>query len=311
VQRTLKRWKPSGKVPDEYGNVDAKVREVDAAVDDAYRKVATQLKNGKPKQLDGVSDRRYANWIAGLTDDYVGDNLKSAYTGYVIEDHATARFAGDSMVTLQVSGDLKNSRPDVVVHDAKQGLFGVTGYLDVTSTRDAGHVFDKEGNWGRRPYVAESLYPSFDFSSLAEGPLEVDEDTLRKVEEWRLERAERAWKRAQKAYESRKRRFEEGQDKVVRLLETWEPEQRLRLRDPEPDRDRGGGKVRSRRKRQQDAPYSRRPTRVETKMRVDMDDHGVRIDRKGGIVRLDFDRILDDEGTAYTREQILELYGLA
>ncbi len=310
VQRTLKRWKPSGKVPDDYGKVDAKVREVDAAVDSAYRKVADQLKAGKPKQLDGVSDRRYATWIAGLSDKGLPANLKAAYTGYVIEDHATVGFTADEMVTLQVTGELRNSRPDVVVRDGSQGLFGVTGYLDITSTGDAGHVFDKEGNWGRRPYVAESLYPSIDFSRLSEGPLEIDEDTLRKVEEWRLERAKRRWKQVKKAYASRKARFEIGQRAVGKVLEEWSPERRKELRDQEPTERRRGGKVLSTRFSVRDEPYRRRPSRVNTKMRGEMEAYGIRIDPKGGIVRIDFDSILDAEGTAYTWEHIMELYGL-
>lgn len=310
VQRTLKRWKPKGGVAEEYEKVDAKVQEVDAAVDGAYDKVAQQLKDGEVEQLDGVSNRRFAYWVAGMQDKYGPVNLKAAATGYIIEDHATSGFSDDPMVDLQVTGELRNTRPDVVVRDSSQGLFGVTGYLDITSTGDAGHIFDKEGNWGRRPYVAESLYPSIDFSDLAKGPLKVDEDTLRKVEEWRMMRAQRAWKRAKKAYQSRKASFERDQAGVVRILEGWSVEKRRRLRPPEPERGGSGGKVRRPRSRQTSGPYSQRPSRVETKMLADMKEYAVQVGRDGSVHPLDFEDVLDAQGIAYTWEHIQELYAL-
>ena len=310
VQRTLKRWRPKDDIPEDYEGVDDKVREVDEAVDDAYRVVANQLKDGKPKQLEGVSDRRYSSWINALTQSpFV--SLKAAATGYIIEDHATAGFASDPMVSLQVSGDLKNSRPDVVVRDPDKGLFGTIGYLDITSTGDAGHIFEKEGNWGRRPYVAESLYPSFDFSNLSEGPLEIDEETMRKVEEWRLERAQRRWKQVERDYLSRKQRFETYQDLLVDKLERWDVSARLRLREPEPEIRRTGSlKVRIRFPKHRDDPYSRLG-RSGTKTLGEMKKYGVVIGRDGSVIRRDFDSILDEEGVAYTWEHIKELYALS
>ena len=310
VQRTLKRWRPKNDVPEDYEGVDDKVREVDGAVDDAYRVVAEQLKESKPKQLDGVSDRRFSHWVDVLGQ-FGASNRKAAATGYIIEDHATVGFASDPMVTVQVTGELKNSRPDVVVRDPTKGFFGTTGYLDITSTGDAGHIFDKEGNWGKRPYVAESLYPSLDFSNLSEGPLEVDEETLKKVEQWRLQRAQRRWKQVKKAYESRKKTFESRQDLLVNKLENWTKEARLRLRDPDPVvRGSGSLKVKVRRPKNRYEPYSRLG-RHETKTRSEMKEYGVRIDREGDVVRISFETILDLQDIAYTWEHIKELYALS
>jgi len=310
VQRTLKRWRPKNDVPEDYEGVDDKVGEVDKAVDAAYKTVANQLKDGKPKQLEGVSDRRYSSWVDTLSySPFV--SLKAAATGYIIEDHATAGFASDPMVSLQVTGDLKNSRPDVVVRDPSKGFFGTTGYLDITSTGDAGHIFDKEGNWGNRPYVAESLYPSLDFSNLSAGPLEIDEDTLKKVEEWRLQRAQRRWKQAKKAYKSRKKSFDSAQGVLVQKLENWSKEARLRLREPEPvERSPSSRKVRVRRPRIRNDPYARLG-RLDTKTLSEMKKYGVSIDRDGDVHRDSFESILDAEGVAYTWEHIKELYALS
>lgn len=312
VQRTLKLWRPTDEVPDDYERVDEKVREVDAAVDDAYRKVAGQLRDGKVEQLDGVSDRRFSSWVVALQDTGPS-NRKAASTGYIIEDHATAPFANDPMVRLQVTDLLRKSRPDVVVHDPTQGYIGTTGFLDITSTGDAGHIFEKEGNWGKRPYVAESLYPSFDFSNLQQGPIEVDEEAMQKVEEWRMQRAERHWKRVEKAYKSRKERFESGQDMLVGKLERWSKQARLRLRDPEPEiRRTGTFKFRIRTPKLRDEPYdSGRLSRFDRRTLDDMEEYGVRIKSDGDVVRIPFESILDLQGIAYTWEHVQELYALS
>lgn len=315
VRRKLKRWKPSSEseVPEDYEAVDDKVKEVDAAVDAAHGNVAAQLKAGKPAQLDGVSDSRYSWWLTAL--ESLPDNLKASATGYVIEDHATHAFRSDPMVTLQLTGELRNSRPDVVVRDPWAGDPAPTGYLDVTSTGDAAHIFEKKGDWGRQPYVVESLYPSFDFSDLQNTPLEISEDDLAKVEEWRMNRALRRWAQVQRAYESRKLGYEYEQDNVVAKLENLSAETRTRLRDPgyEVRTVPGSLRVRLRRPRYRYDPYGRRDVnpRWVTELRGRMQKAGVEIDRGGGIHRIPFDSKLDMEGVAYTWEYMEQIYGLA
>src|SRR5207253_4732250 len=97
VQRSFKRWKPKEGAPLDGGftNVDAKAKQIDAAVDTAYGLVVAMLKSQKAVKLPGVSDNRYASWIQTITNPFSGDNARAASTGYIIEDNATFGFRGD------------------------------------------------------------------------------------------------------------------------------------------------------------------------------------------------------------------------
>ncbi len=215
VQRSLKRWKPKegSPVPASYQAIDAKARQVDAEVDAAYKTVVAQLKAGKPKQLPGVSDKRYSSWIASLLP---SGWLPAAATGYIIEDVATEGFRTDPMVKLQDTTSMAGTRPDVVLVDAVRGK---KGYLDITASDSAGHVFDKKGNWGLRAYVTESLYPSLDLSDLDNQPLTLSEDDMAKVEEWRLHRAELRWAKVERAIERSAEAFSVYQTRTIQEVE--------------------------------------------------------------------------------------------
>lgn len=308
VRRTLKRWKPKDAVPESYDKVDQKVRSVDSAVDSAYARVAGQLKDGELSQLDGVSKRRFGSWVTVMKNPLAGDNLKAAATGYIIEDNATYGFKDDPMVQLQATDTLKETRPDVVIRDTSESLFfPPTGYLDITSSRDAGHVFDKKGNWGGQAYVAESLYPSFDFSDLSSGPLKLDEDAMRLVEEWREQRAERKWKQVQKAYRYGLAEYNREQKKLVKALRTWSSGARRKIVEPQPS-----GKVRRRRSYRGGMPGEFYTGRKISAMAGKIRRWGVSIDPDDGrISKKTYDQYLDARGIPYTKEQVRAMYALA
>ncbi len=308
VHRTLKRWKPKGSVPETYDKVDEKVRAVDSAVDAAYARVAAQLKEGELSKLDGVSDRRFGAWVTVMGDPLAGDNLKSAATGYIIEDNATVGFRDDPMVRLQVTDTLKETRPDVVITDRSESLFfPPTGYLDITSSRDAGHVFDKKGNWGRQSYVAESLYPSFDFSDLASGPLKLDEEAMKLVEEWRELRAERKWKRLQKAYRYGLAEYNREQANLVGVLRKWSAPARKKIVETG-----GSGKAKLPKSFRGGLPWERYSGREISAMQVKVREWGVRIDGDdGSISTITYNEYLDARDIPYTKEHVWEMYGLA
>lgn len=306
VRRTMKRWKPKAgePVPDEYADVDAKADEVDKAVDTSYAVVAQQLKDGQLDRLPGVSLRRHVNWLATMADARIPANRKAAAAGYIIEDNATAGFAADPMVDLQVTGELRNSRPDVVIRDVnKPGIFKPTGYLDITSSGDAGHIFDKQGNWGTRPYVAESLYPSFDFSNLAAGPVNLSADDLQQIEDWRLARAQAKWVQVQEAFERGQREYRRKQVAMVDVLERWTPDQRLKLRNEVPLGRRG-------RSPGVDSVASLLSSRKVGKYQFLAKKRGIKITEAGEIETVSYEAYLDKRNIAYTWDHVKELYGL-
>jgi len=310
VRRTLKRWKPKSSVPDNYTKVDEKVRAVDSAVDAAYARVASQLKEGELSQLDGVSKRRFGSWVTVMKDSNAGDNRKAAATGYIIEDNATEGFRDDPMVRLQATDTLKETRPDVVVVDTSENLFFPTiGYLDITSSRDAGHVFDKKGNWAGQSYVAESLYPSFDFSNLASGPLKLDEEAMKLVEEWREQRAERKWKQLQKSYRYGLVEYNREQAKLIKELRRWSAGARKKVVDYG---HHSGGKVRRPRSFRGGLPGEFYTGRQISAMREKIRRWGVSIDAdNGSLSRMTYDEYLDAWGIPYTKEHVWAMYALA
>jgi len=306
VQRTMKRWKPKEgePVPDEYAGVDAKAKQVDQAVDASYAVVAQQLKDKQLDRLPGVSNKRHVYWLAAVADANVPNNRKAAATGYIIEDNATSGFADDPMVDLQVTGELRNSRPDVVIRDVtKPGLFKPTGYLDITSSGDAGHIFNKEGNWGTRPYVAESLYPSFDFSNLAAGPVTLSAEDLEQIEEWRRVRAEAKWVQVQRDFEAGQRKYRRKQVAMVEVLERWTPSQRLKLRQEE-------HLGRRRRSPGLESVASLLGSRQISKYKHLAKLRGIKITPDGGIETVSYEKYLDRRNIAYTWEQVKAIYGL-
>ncbi len=293
VQRTFKRWKPKeGEALDAgFNAVDAKAKAIDAAVDAAYLLVVGMLKAKKAVQLPGVSDKRYAAWIETLTNPMLGDNARAASTGYIIEDNATFGFRGDPMVSLQDTSMMAGTRPDATITD--QTNFW-SGYLDITSAPEAGHVFDKKGHWGLKAYVVESLYPKIDFDDPAKSPLKLSAEDLALVDQWREQRAGRAIVKAQRAYESRKRKFNAERRPIIRDL---------KLKSDDFRRQVGGAMGPSER--------SRGPSRMITHYRAAIQKYGIVVSPDdGAITVLKFAQVLRKQGYVFKPERIRKLYGL-
>ena len=130
---------------------------------------ATAAQNPVPltqAMFPGVTLGHFTNMLNRLA----GNNrtLKAAAVGYVIEDQVSQGVAGTASIASQVH--VGGAIPDfVITHGA--GLTRRRGIVDVTSSRETGHVFDKNFNTNRFNLVWESLYPTIDFSNLGTGPV--------------------------------------------------------------------------------------------------------------------------------------------
>lgn len=192
IQAKKKVWRPKdGSIPSGYEQVNRMADQIDSEVDSSHRLVVSMLQMNAPKRLEGVSDKRYAYWLKTLQE---GAKQAALSTGYIIEDAATHTFKGQPGFTMQSNDEMANTRPDVTLSDGR-----VTGYLDITSDKEASHIFDKSGGWGLQPYVVESLYPTINFGNLKDTPMKLNDEDMKLVEVWRMERASTAYANAQKS----------------------------------------------------------------------------------------------------------------
>jgi hypothetical protein len=109
--------------------------------------------------------------------------------GYAIEEYVTEKAKSVSGVKAQaIVAGMRGTRPDLVYELTDRTL----ALIDITSTKQAGHILLKKGNWTKDKinvsYVAEVLYPSLDFNDLA-GSSKFDQNL---VDDVLRERAARA-----------------------------------------------------------------------------------------------------------------------
>lgn len=179
VQKKVAVFKPledKDNWTDEQNKFDKRAHEIDVEVQDAVNR----LRSGEDNEIK-EANRHYVRRYKELKSQYDESGISSglaAAAGYVIESIVSSRIKYDTDVQLQVTGLVDQSRPDIVLGDPKVQC----ALLDITSSNNVGHIFDKKGNWtGHRniTYVAELLYPSIDFSTM--GPIILTEDDKKEI----------------------------------------------------------------------------------------------------------------------------------
>jgi hypothetical protein len=149
VQLLVKRFKPkSGGSVDQLEQIAGWI---DGFTTEAHTNTLKALQSDNPGLMKGsVGENYYTNWMMNPT---------PMSTGYVIESYVTNKVKGNDKVLSQVS--VGNARPDFIIRD-DLGQFGV---VDLTSSKEAGHVLDKDFKTSGFAYIGESLYPSIDHSN--------------------------------------------------------------------------------------------------------------------------------------------------
>lgn len=161
VQRRVVRYKPlsNTSMTKEHQAFDNKAQEIDGKLQRAYTEfMADDFSDASP-QYTAVYLLRKHNY-----DNHIQDMHPATAAGYVIESKVTERIKNDDGVSIQVTGLLKGTRPDIVLENG--GQFGL---LDITASNSTGHILLKKGNWTGHQnitYVAELTYPSIDFGSM-------------------------------------------------------------------------------------------------------------------------------------------------
>ncbi len=94
--------------------------------------------------------------------------LRAAY-GYAVEDIANSIILRDYQgsaygYTIELQVNYGSTIPDIVIRD---GSRQDVAWLDITSAGSEGHIFNKQsGRWSTTPFVAELLYPTFNYTNL-------------------------------------------------------------------------------------------------------------------------------------------------
>lgn len=200
VQRKIIRYKPAGAPKDANERDGQRVAKVvDDAVTDAY----LQVTDGNYK---GASDGHINLYKKRLVENK--PSLARAAAGYVIEDIASneVKKAEGDKIELQNTSLMKGTRPDIVynIDDNTSAL------IDITSVRQAGHIFKKKGNWvGHKniPYVAESIYPTVDLSGSTANLRKLDYINVARIAEKNLEKQKAKEKRMMKAEKFKSARY--------------------------------------------------------------------------------------------------------
>lgn len=163
-----------------YDELVVLAKKIDDMTNEAFTKVLTALKSGSKGDLAAVKafvdDGYYTNWLM---------KQDAMTTGYVIESYITNKLKGVKGITAQYVD--RNARPDFMIQ-AKNGLKGV---VDITSTKESGHILDKDFDSNKYAYVGESLYKSIDFNDIKGTSFDLSPADLVMVQQARQARAER------------------------------------------------------------------------------------------------------------------------
>ncbi len=139
---------------------------------------ALQAKNPALVKDEGVTTGHYTNWL---------NNPNAMTTGYVIEDMVTQGVSGAAGYAAQETHG--NARPDFVLR--VQDHLGVirAGVVDITSSKEAGHVLQKDFNLSSYAYVAEAIYPSINFSNVNASSFTLSAEDEELIQNARVRRA--------------------------------------------------------------------------------------------------------------------------
>lgn len=165
AQRKLITFKtPKLPLSADKANIINDAKALNTATETAYQNTWKRLSDSvKPvgavalnhANFPGVSAGNFATFIIRVAG--INDSLKATATGYVIEDQVTA--AKPAAATSQVVSG--SARPDfVITHGADKGI------VDITSSKQTGHVLNKRFPKSSYCYISEAIYPSIDFATL-------------------------------------------------------------------------------------------------------------------------------------------------
>ncbi len=163
IQRSVIRFKPEGfRLTEEQQELQDRAEQIDNILQQAYQEfIANDFEDASDGYVITYALRK------NHYDEGVQDMHPSTAAGYVIESKVNNRItrAGIKGVSLQNTGLLKGTRPDIVLENDNNKY----GLLDITASNNTGHVLLKKGNWtGHKNiiYVAELIYPSIDFKNM-------------------------------------------------------------------------------------------------------------------------------------------------
>ncbi|GET37588.1 eCIS core domain-containing protein [Microseira wollei] len=162
LQAKLVTYKPK-KDTNAYDEEEQEAALKAAQVDGLVEKAFDEFKNG---DYTGASDAQIALYIKRKFefDQGKGNMHPSTAAGYVIEGKANRGIQALGFIT-QGTDVMAGTRPDVVI----PLLSNNQALVDITASNSIGHIFSKKGNWtGHKniPYVAESVYPSINFTDV-------------------------------------------------------------------------------------------------------------------------------------------------
>ena len=203
--------KPPMKWDEEEREAHQKATKVDILVDKAFKEFQKGNYEGASEAQKDLYFKRKLEYDQGRKTIH-----PSTAAGYVIEGKANVGIRKLGFQT-QATGILAGTRPDVEI-SLKTGK---TALVDITASKSIGHIFSKAGNWTgstKIPYVAESVYPSIDFSDVKATPALTDTEIERALQAVQ-ENEERAKIAEQEFRDSQRERFFKIQsDLMERLL---------------------------------------------------------------------------------------------
>lgn len=151
--------------------IEAYVRALTGAVDQAYRYVLSNPLLGPYATLDGHTRHWIELWNIYLKTQKI--QLMPAAFGYVIESlvsNDSSRFRAQKPAKLQVVTQFSKgtTRPDMVLMDDE----GEVAWIDFTASASAEHIFKQKVGWAKVRNVAEIAYPTTSMSII--GTLDPD-----------------------------------------------------------------------------------------------------------------------------------------
>ncbi|MDE7324422.1 MAG: hypothetical protein K2N73_17250 [Lachnospiraceae bacterium] len=167
IQRSVVRFKPNEIKEKGEQEFEEKAGVLDSYVQTAYNELLAG-------NFAGASDNYIKTYIIRKRNYENGSgNGKSTIhpstaAGYVIENKVSNRIKNLPGLTLQNTGILEGTRPDIVLDS--ESTPGKKALMDITASKSVGHILLKKGNWLNHNniiYVAELVYPSIDFETMA------------------------------------------------------------------------------------------------------------------------------------------------
>jgi hypothetical protein len=162
---------------------------LDASTQQAHGTISTELRKVKQgvvitlQNFPSSSQERAAHWINVLGKK--SESLKAAAGGYMIEDIVSAEFRGVPGYTAQHV--MPGARPDFLIEAEAKGQ-KARGVVDITSLKQAGHIWDKKFQQASFQYVAEAVYPPLPFDGLL-GTVKLDPLSVQQVQAMQLKHA--------------------------------------------------------------------------------------------------------------------------